>query len=62
MRQHLETQFSCRIVSWSEPADDLGGVIFSAFHRGRLVVAESLALLISALQDEDARPVWLLAA
>lgn len=56
----LETQYHCKIVQWNEPTDD--GAIFSAVKDGRWLMAESLALLISALQDADPRPLMLLAA
>lgn len=62
MRDLIESQYSAKIVQWNEPEDDLGGVIFSAIQRGRLIVAESVALLVSALQDTERRPLILLAA
>lgn len=62
VRDLIESQFSARILQWNEPEDDLGGVVFSAIQRGRLIVAESVALLISALQDEERRPLILMAA
>lgn len=62
MRDFIETQLDARVVQWAEPEDDLGGVIFSAIQRGRLIVAESVALLVSALQETERRPLILLAA
>jgi len=58
----IEHQFNCSIRQWGEPTDDMGGEAWSAVQHGRLICAESLALLISALQDHTPRPVWLLAA
>lgn len=60
MRDMIEQQFHCKVVQWAEPTDD--GAIFSAVKDGRWLMAESLALLISALQDADPRPLMLLAA
>lgn len=62
MREFLESQFGARIVQWAEPTDDFGGQTFSAVCAGRLIVAESLALLVSALQDRARSPIILLAA
>lgn len=62
MRDLIETQFDCEILAWDEPKDDLGWREFRALKAGRLIVADSLALLISALQDEEHIPLMLLAA
>lgn len=60
MYELIQTQFNCRIVQWNEPTD--GGAVYSAIREGVLIVAESLALLISGLQDACPRPLMLLAA
>lgn len=60
MIECLETRFNCRIVQWNEPTD--GGAVYSAIREGVLIVAESLALLISGLQDTQPRPLMLLVA
>ena len=60
MRDLLEHQFDCTILQWAEESDH--GQIFSAVQDGVLLVAESLALLISALQDRTHQPVMLMAA
>lgn len=62
MRDLIEDQFTCTIRQWAEPTDDFGGEVYSAVQNGRLLVAESLALLISALHEEAHRPLILLAA
>lgn len=62
MRAYLEAQFHCRILAWDEPTDDLGGVQYRALVAGRLVVADSLALLISELYEARHQPVVLMAA
>lgn len=63
MRDLIEQQFSCRIVQWDEPAGAMDGATFSAITReGALVCAESVALLISALQDEGRDAYWPMAA
>ncbi len=62
MRQHIEDQYGARIISWGEPQDDLGSVIYSALFRGRLIVADSAALLLSELQSATSRPLLLMAA
>jgi hypothetical protein len=59
VRHHLESQYNARIVQWNEP-DDEGASVFSAFVGGQYVVAPSLALLISALQDRERAPLVLL--
>ncbi len=61
MKDMIERQYDAQVMQWGEPEDDLGGVIYSAYQRGRLIVAESLALLISALQERDQRPLLLAA-
>lgn len=61
MRALIEAQFDCTILVWDEPTDDLGNTQFRAYKAGRLIVADSLALLISALQDEDHIPLRLAA-
>lgn len=62
MRDLLETQFHCTILSWAEPTDD--GHLFSAIIDGVMVQAESVALLVSALQDRTHQPIrlWSIAA
>lgn len=60
MRQFIETQYSAEVLQWDEPDGD-GGVTFSAYARGALIVAPSLALLLSALQDEAHTPLLLAA-
>lgn len=60
VRELLETQFNCRIVQWGEGTDE-DMELFSAIQHGRWVRADSLALLISALQDATHRPVVLAA-
>jgi len=62
MRTAIEEQFDCTISAWNEPSDDLGGVQFRPIIAGRLVIADTLALLISALQEADHRPLMLMAA
>lgn len=62
MRDSIERQYECRVLQWDEPIGAMDGSVFSAYQRGRLVVAESLALLISALQENEPRPLLLMAA
>lgn len=62
MRDLIEAQYSARVIQWNEPNGDLDGVTYSAIVAGRYIVAESLALLISALQDEARSPLLLMAA
>jgi len=59
MREHLEAHYGARVVQWNEP-DDEGATVFSAYVGGAFVVAPSLALLISALQDREQVPLVLL--
>ncbi len=58
----ITTQYNARIVSWGEPQDDLGGAVYSAILRGRLIVADTAALLLSELQALTQRPLLLMAA
>ena len=58
MRDILERQFQCTIRDWGVCLDD-DTQVWSAVQRGRLIVAHSLALLISALQERVMRPVEL---
>lgn len=60
MRALIESQFNCQVLQWAEASDD--GQIFSAVRDGVLLVAESVALLVSALQDHSRRPLLLMAA
>jgi hypothetical protein len=60
MRALLEEQFNCKIVQWGEESDH--GQLFSAILDGVWIQAESLALLISGLQDRTRLPVLLMAA
>lgn len=60
MRHLIETQYDVTFLAWDEPTDDLGGVEYRALKAGRLIVADSLALLLSELQREC--PVALLLA
>ena len=62
MRAYLEAQYNANIVRWNEPTDDGEAVEFAAYCGGRLIVAESLALLLSALQERTQTPLLLLAA
>jgi hypothetical protein len=61
MRTAIEAQFSCSILDWNLPEDDFGAVRFSAYVGGELLVADSLALLISALQEREPYPLLLAA-
>lgn len=61
MRDLLETQFNCTITQWMEPTDE-DHESYSAVQNGRVLRADSLALLISALQERAARPLMLLEA
>lgn len=60
-REAIEAQFACRILDWNLPEDDLGAVRFSAYAGGELVVADSLALLIEALEEREPHPLLLAA-
>ena len=62
MRDLIEAQYQCEVRQWGEPQDDLDTALYSAVQSGRLIVAESLALLISALQERIQRPLLLCAA
>lgn len=61
MKDFIETQYAARVIQWNEPTDDGEGVIFSALYAGRFIQADSLALLLSALQDESHQPLMLAA-
>jgi len=63
MRTLIEREYSCRIVQWNEPCGAGDGAVYSAYtSSGAYICAESLALLISALQDAEHSPCALLAA
>lgn len=59
MRELLESQFACRIIQWNEESDH--GPLFSAIIGGVWVQAESVALLVSALQDILHQPLLMAA-
>lgn len=55
MKAYIESHFACRIISWAEPTED--GYTYSAVDAcGRVVVADTVTLLILAL-DEAVRPL-----
>lgn len=60
MKELIEEQFNCQVVQWNEESDH--GPLFSAILDGVWIQAESVALLISALQDRTHLPVLLMAA
>lgn len=62
MFRDLELQFNATIRRWNEPTDDLGGTVFEVVQNGRVILADSLALLIAELQVSQPRPLILLAA
>lgn len=53
MRDFIETTFACRVLQWDEPSDF--GPVFSALKDGRLIVADSLMLLLAALSESQRR-------
>lgn len=48
LRDTIETTLDCRIVQWDE-YDGEGNYMFSALQHGRLIVADSLNLLVREL-------------
>jgi hypothetical protein len=60
MRTLIERQYDCEIRQWGEYDGET--CVFSAVQRGHLIVAESLALLLSALQELDHFPLILACA
>jgi hypothetical protein len=58
MREFIEAQYHARFVQFGEP-DDEGGTVFSAYCGGRFIVAPSLALMLSALQERTQHPLVL---
>lgn len=50
MRDHIERQYNAQFTSWNEPTDDDYGVQFVCIHAGRVIVADSLALVLAELQ------------
>ena len=61
MRAQIEQQFHCRIIQWAEPQDDSGALAFSALASGTFILADSLPLLIEALQALTHQPLRLAA-
>lgn len=57
MRSFLEAQYGARVLRWDEPEDDR--TVFEALHEGALIRADSLALLLSALQARTKAPLVL---
>lgn len=47
MIESIEREYSCRILQWAEPVDDC--LQFTAIQHGRVIVADSMELLIIAL-------------
>lgn len=61
MLQYLQTQYGVQVHQWDE-CDEDGQPVFAVWHNGRLIVAASCALLLSALQDATHAPLVLMAA
>lgn len=61
MKTFIESQYRVEFIEWATPTDDGEGVRFVALVAGRLIVAESLALMLSALQERTHTPLRLAA-
>lgn len=57
MREFLETHYNVRVIRWDEPTDF--GVEFEVIHNGRVIRADSAALILAAVQDRTHRPLHL---
>lgn len=57
MREFIETQYGVSVLRWAEPTED--GELYEVVHEGRVVRADSLALLLSAVQDHSHQPLRL---
>lgn len=63
MREFLEDQYGVVIRQWATPTDDGEGELYEVVHQGRVIRADSLALLLSEVQArEPSRPALYLAA
>lgn len=55
MREFLEDQYGVEVRQWATPTED--GELYEVVHQGRVIRADSLALLLSAVQgSEPAKP------
>lgn len=62
MQRELELQYSCHFLQFGEPQGDFEGELWSAWHEGELLVADSFKLMLELLQERTHRPLYLMAA
>lgn len=58
MREYIQSQYGVEILRWDEPTED-GSVLFEAIADGYVLRADSLALLLSLIQEHTHRPLVL---
>lgn len=51
MREFIETHYGATVLRWAEPTED--GELYEVVYRGRMIRADSGALVLSALQEAE---------
>ncbi len=59
MLDFITRQYAAEVLRWAEPTED--GELYEVLAFGRVIRADSLALLLSALQDFTRQPLRLAA-
>jgi hypothetical protein len=57
MREFIEDQYGVQVLRWDEPTED--GTVFEVIHQGRVIRADTLALILSAVQEVAVKPLRL---
>jgi len=57
MREFIEDQYGVEVIRWAEPTED--GELYEVIHRGRVIRADTLALVLSAVQERSRQPLYL---
>lgn len=57
MREFIEDQYGVEVIRWGEPTED--GELYEVIHRGRVIRADTLALVLSAVQEVAVKPLRL---
>lgn len=57
MREFIEDQYGVEVIRWAEPTED--GELYEVIHDGRVIRADTLALVLAAVQERSRQPLRL---
>lgn len=57
MREFIEDACNVEILRWAEPVED--GEMYEVIHEGRVIRADSVALVLAAVQERSRQPLRL---